>query len=80
MVIKYAHVRDYPAVLAYCGSADVAAKIVRDVPPLIVAASGLKITPIGVNKERIEIGDESTFRFDVEKRASRWLVVAFRVK
>jgi hypothetical protein len=71
--IEYAEQRDYPAVLAYCASEDVARRLVRDTGPYFFAGD-LKVTPTGEGKERVEM--EST-RVDVEKRAGRWLVVAF---
>ena len=71
--IEYAEQRDYPAVLAYCASGDVARRLVRDMEPHFFAGD-LKVTRTGDGRERVEM--EST-RFDVEKRAGRWLVVAF---
>jgi hypothetical protein len=79
--IQYAQARDYPAVLAYCGSPQVALQVVSDVPAAIYAGSELKVTRIGATKERVELGDfDKIFRFDVEKRNNRWLVVAIQIK
>lgn len=77
--IEYAQARDYPAVLAYCGSADVARRMVTDVPPFLSAGGGLTVKPISASKKRVEIGDERTLQFDVEKRGDRWLVVSFHM-
>jgi len=74
--IEYAEQRDYPAVLAYCGSSEVALKLVRDIEPQFFAGD-LQVTRTGVGKERVEM--ESTY-FEVEKRAGRWLVVAFNAE
>jgi hypothetical protein len=79
-VIEYAQKRDYPAVLGYCASSGVAHRLVRDVPPFIFSDSHLQVTHTGKGKERVELGDEPTYLFDVEKRAGRWRVVAFSTK
>ena len=71
--IEYAEKRDYPAARAYCASAKVAHRLVHGSPPHADAMLQTKRT--GKGKERIEMGDGF---FDVEKRAGRWLVVAFR--
>ncbi|HEY2013657.1 MAG TPA: hypothetical protein VGH38_09165 [Bryobacteraceae bacterium] len=77
--IEYAQARDYPSVLSYCGSPEVAQQMVREVPASVSAASGLNIRPLGTLRKRVEIGDQPVLRFDVEKRGERWLVVAFRM-
>jgi len=74
--IEYAEQRDYPAVLGYCASSDVARRLVRDIPPHVFA-DDLRVTRTGDGKERVELGYPTTYRFDLEKRAGRWLVVAF---
>ncbi len=74
--IQYAQQRDYPAVLGYCASSRVARKLVRDFPTHFFA-DDLRVTRKGNGKERVELGYGPTYRFDVEKRAGRWLVVAF---
>jgi len=73
--IEYAQKRDYPAVRAYCASDDVAHSLVRDIPPFFFAMD-LQVTRTGEGKEHVEMA-ESKYRFDVEKRGGRWLVVAF---
>ena len=77
--IEYAEQRDYPAVLGYCASSATARRLVRDVTPFIFA-DDLRVTRTGSWKERVELGDGPVYRFDVEKRAGRWLVVAFGVE
>jgi hypothetical protein len=78
--IESAEARDYPAVLAYCASADVAQRMVRDVPPFLSAVVGLKIVRISPTRKRIEFYAEPAVRFEVEKRGDRWLVVGFRTE
>jgi hypothetical protein len=72
--LEYAKQRDYPAVPAYCASGDVAHSLVRDIGPFLFAAD-LHVTRTGEGKEHVEM--DSTYHFDAEKRAGRWLVVAF---
>lgn len=74
--IEYAEQRDYLAVLGYCSSADVARKLVRQVPPLVLAED-LRMTRTGNGKEHVEFGPSPAYNFDVEERAGRWRVVAF---
>ncbi len=76
--IQYAQAHDYPAVLAYCGSPDVARQMMRDIPPFVFAGSELRVKRIGDSKESIEMEDTG-FHFEVEKRGDRWLVVSFRM-
>lgn len=78
--IEYGQAHDYPALVAYCASPEVARKILRDVPPHVYAGPGLKISRISREKEKVEIGDDDVFDFEVERRSDRWLVVAFRVQ
>jgi hypothetical protein len=78
--MEYGQAHDYPALLAYCASPEVARKILRNVPPRVYAGPSLSITRVGGEKERVEIGDDDVFKFDVEKCGGRWLVVAFHVE
>jgi hypothetical protein len=78
--IEYAQARDYPAVLAYCGSSDVAQQMVRDIPTNVTAVVGFKITRISPSRKRVELEGEPTLRFEVEKRGDRWLLVALRME
>jgi len=77
--MEYGQAHDYPALLGYCASAEVAQKILRNVPPHVYAGPGLKVRRINAVKERVELGDD-VLQFDVEKRAGRWLVVGFRIQ
>ncbi len=70
--IEYAEKRDYPAARAYCASDKVAHRLVREDPPH--AEQFLQTKRTGKGTERIEMGE---CFYDVEKRAGRWLVVAF---
>jgi hypothetical protein len=76
--IEYAEKRDYEAVLGYCASAAIARRLVRDMPP--VFAGDVQVTHTGIEKERVELGDEPVYGFDVEKRGGRWLVVTFNTE
>jgi len=76
--IEYAEHRDYGALLGYCGSAQVADGMMRDLPPFVYAGDAIHVTPTGNGKERVELGYGPDYRFDVEKRNGRWLVVAFK--
>jgi hypothetical protein len=78
--IEYAQARDYPAVLAYCGSPDVARKMVANVPPFVFAGAEFKVERISELKKRVVMGDDPAFRFDVEKRGGRWLVVSYQME
>lgn len=75
--IEYAEQRDYGALMGYCASARAAGSMIRDLPPFVFAGVVIQVTPTGNGKERVELGG-GAYRFDVEKRAGRWLVVAFR--
>jgi hypothetical protein len=77
--IEYAEQRDYGALLGYCGTAQVADGMMRDLPPsAFVYGTDIHVTPTVNGKKRVELGDDPTYRFDVEKRNGRWLVVAFK--
>jgi hypothetical protein len=75
--IQYAQARDYPAVLAYSGSPELAGHIVAEIPPSVWAGLGLGITQLSSTRERVEM---EKFQFEVEERDGRWLVVAFHAK
>jgi hypothetical protein len=79
--IQYSESRDYPATLAYCGSADVAQQMVRDLPPSIgmPAFDSDPNDPVKRISGTREVVDFGTFHFEVEKRGERWLVVSFRM-
>ncbi len=76
--IEYAEQRDYAALLGYCGSTQVAAGMIRDLPPFVFAGAAIHVTPTGNGRKRVELGDGPDYRFDVEKRNGRWLVIAFK--
>jgi hypothetical protein len=76
--LEHAEQRDYPAVLAYCASAEVAQKLLRDTPPH-GSAEDLRVTRISQSKERVQLGP-NWYRFEVEKRGDRWLIVSFRAE
>lgn len=75
-VLEFAEQRDYRAVLGYCALSDVARRLVRDIPPYVFA-DNVRVSITGTNKERVELGFEPTYRFDVEMLAGRWQVVGF---
>ncbi len=77
--IEYAQDRDYPALLGYCTSADVARALVREFLPNFFAED-VKVTHTGKGKERVELGFDHAYRFDVEEQAGRWRIVAFRAE
>ena len=77
--IEYAQKRDYLAVLGYCASGQVARRLVRDFPPHVFSEE-VKVTHTGSGRERVEVGSDPAYRFDVERRAGRWRVVAFSVQ
>lgn len=74
--IEYAEKRDYPAVLGYCDSGELARNMVRELPPSFFAGD-LQVTRKGDVKEHVEMDG---YRFDVRKRSGRWLVVDFGAK
>jgi len=74
--IEYGEKRDYEAVLGYCSSDDIARRMVRDIP-MRVFAGELLVTRKGEGKEHVEMEFPSHYRFDIEKRDGRWLIVAF---
>jgi hypothetical protein len=77
--IEYAQQRDFPALLGYVASGDVARRMIRDVPPSL-SAEDLRVTRIATGKENVIFGYPNAYRFDVEKRAGRWMVVAFNAE
>ena len=52
--------------------------LIHDLLPDIFAGVAIQMTPTGSGKERVELGDGPAYRFDVEERNGRWLVVAFK--
>jgi hypothetical protein len=78
-VIAYAKKRDYPAVLGYCASSQVARKLVSNVLPFVFAEN-LRMTRKRKDKEHVELGSGPTYSFDVQKIGDRWRVVAFNMR
>ena len=76
--LEYAEKRDYPAVLGYCASSQLAHRLVRDISPEFFAED-IRVIRTGNGKERVELCDGAC-RFDVEKRSGRWLVAAFHIE
>jgi hypothetical protein len=71
--IQYAQAHDYPAVRAYCGSPEVARRLVSIVPTFVRGEVEPNVKKTGPATETVEFGG---FRFEVEKRGGRWLVEA----
>lgn len=61
---------------AQCASAGIARRLVRELPPYVFADE-LRVTRIGWGRERVELGDDPTYHFEVAERSGRWVVVAF---
>jgi hypothetical protein len=77
--IEHAGRGDYPAVLGYCASNEIAHKVVRSIPQSVFA-DDLRVTLKRRGVKHVELGYAPTLRFDVEKRGGRWLVIAFDTK
>ena len=75
-VIEYAKKHDYPAVLAYCGNADVASGLMRSITPSY-HADDLRVTKKAAGSEHVEVGTPGADGFEVQKRGDRWIVVRF---
>jgi hypothetical protein len=78
--IEYAERHDYPAVLAYCGSEQVARKIVRELPHGRGFDAGIEVLQLSSGRKRVRTGDSDEPGFVVEKRRDRWLVVSYSAK
>lgn len=77
--LEYAQAHDLPAVRGYCATDATARALVRAVTSHFFADE-LKVARLAPSRERIEAGDGPVFLFDVEQRAGRWLIAAFRTK
>jgi hypothetical protein len=75
--IEYAEKHDYPAVLAYCGSEQVARKIVRELPHGRGFDAGIEVLQLSAGRKRVRSGYSNEPGFAVEKRGDRWLVVSY---
>jgi hypothetical protein len=78
-VIEYAQHRDYGAVEAYCSSRRLAFDLVQNFPAQFFA-DDLRITKTGSGRERVEMGDDPIYRFDVEEHARGWVVSNFAIE
>jgi len=75
--IEYAKKLDYPAVLAYCASPEVARKIVNELWNGYHFEGELQVRQLDGGREFVHSeGDDGGF--EVVRRGDRWLVVAFR--
>lgn len=77
-VIEYGQSHDFVALAGYCDSAELARKLVHELPPHFYAED-IRVTSMGNMKERVEL-DEGTFQFDIEQRTDGWVVTAFTIK
>ena len=77
--VEYAEKHDYHAVLGYCALPEIARRMVRELSPGS-GAEELHVTHIGSGKERVRFGDSPTYRFEVQKRGDRWVVVGFTTR
>jgi hypothetical protein len=75
--IEFAEKHDYPAVLAYCASASVARKIVRELATGYGFDTEVEIKELGPGRERVRPAYSDVPGFVVEKRGDRWVVVSF---
>ncbi len=75
--IEYAEKHDYPAVLAYCGSAAVARRMVRELANGYQFEYPLEVKRIGPDRERVRLADSGDRGFVVEQRGDRWVVASF---
>jgi hypothetical protein len=75
--IEYAEKHDYPAVLAYCGSAAVARTMVRELANGYQFEYPLEVKRIGPGRERVRLADSGDRGFVVEQRGDRWVVASF---
>ena len=77
--MEYAKARDYSGTVAYCASPEVARKMVSELPP-DARGTELTVKEAGPGQERVQLGSNPTYQFEVEQRGDRWLVVAFRIE
>lgn len=74
--IEYAEHRDYLAVRGYCASDNAAQKLVRDISPDFFAGD-IQVLHVDAEKEVVNLGDPTTYRFVVGKHKGEWRVTAF---
>lgn len=73
--MEYAGEHNLQAVRGYCGSEEIARRLVREIPD-ISGASDPKIARTGSGRERVVFVDAGSY-FDVEKQADGWVITAF---
>lgn len=78
--IEYAQAHEYAALRAYCDSDAIAQKLMREVPPFIFAGAELSVTRRGTHRERVDLGDDTVYRFDLAERGGRWVVTGLGVQ
>jgi hypothetical protein len=74
--VEHAKQHELPAVQAYCANTDIARKLVHDIPPYIFP-DNLQIKQTAEDKERVEFGSPTIYRFEMEKQNGQWLIAAF---
>ena len=52
----------------------------REVPPFIFIDFEVHVTHRGAHRERVDLGDEAAYRFDLAERGGRWVVTGFGVQ
>jgi hypothetical protein len=75
--IEYAEKHYYPAVLAYCGSEQVARKIVRELPHGRGFDAGIEVLQLSAGTKRVRSNSSNEPGFVVEKRGDRWPEVSY---
>jgi hypothetical protein len=77
-VITHAQARDYRAVRAYCRSAAIARRLMRELPrPTFL--DDLKVIRLGPGKERVEVGFDEPVQFVVERLRGVWTITQFHI-
>ena len=75
--IEYAESRDYPAVLGYCATPQIAQRLVVEIPPHVFAGD-LRVKKVSKVEERVSL-DEG-YDFVVARHGNRWLIVGLTEK
>ena len=78
--LEYARVREYEAVRGYCDSDVVAEKLVHEVLPAYFDGVDVKVSRTARHKERVELGDDTVYSFDVVEHSGRWAVVGYSIR
>jgi hypothetical protein len=77
--IEYARKRDLQAVLRYCGSIQVARKLMSEADGLGFE-DGLDVRRIGKGRERVSARYSRGSYFDVKRRQSGWVITGFHIE